>query len=260
LARQVEKQVRALEEHVVCDVCGRTMLKGERPEPYLAPSRERKLVCQLCAPRAQKEGWIRESASATPVQPPRPADRGRFLRRLRRRAAPLAADRPQAPPAPGADPEATANGAGSRAAAADGSPPRRDPRHVRAVPTSVELKLERAIQLFNESEHPKTVAGVARTLGAPHVNASTSEPSPAEVMLTVAWELSWYQYSIDLSDTRTPVREHSRGHEIDELPEHVLEWNATADEQGRIAVGEPEADSDERPAADSNGEPGGDNL
>jgi hypothetical protein len=260
VARQVNKQLRSLEEQVACDVCGRTMLKGERPEAYLAPSRERKLVCQLCAQRAQKEGWIRESGDATPVQPPRPNARGHFLRRRRRRASAFREGLAETPATPGAEPEPSSNGARSPAPVPDGSPRARHPRHVRAVPTSIDLKLERAIDLFNGSEHTKTVAGIARTLGSPQVSASTSEPSPAEVMLTVAWELSWYQYSIDLSDTKTPVREHGRGHELGELSEQVREWNATADEEGRIAVGEPEADHDERPADDSNGDPAGDDL
>jgi len=260
LAREVEKQLRGLDEHLVCDVCGRTMLKGERPEPYLAPSRERKLVCQLCAQRAQKEGWIRESGDATPVQPPRPSERGHFLRRRRRRAPAAGEGLAESQLTAGADSEPSTNGAHSRAAGADASSRGRDPRHVRAVPTSVELKLERAIQLFNRSEHPKTVAGIARTLGTPCVCASTAEPSPAEVMVTVAWELSWYQYSIDLSDSNAPVREHGRGHELDELPEGAREWNATADEQGRIALGEQETVSDEPPDEDSNGEPPADDL
>src|SRR3712207_8579577 len=34
--------------------------------------------------------------------------------------------------------------------------------HVRAVPTNAELKMVRAIDVFNGSEHPRTVAGVAR--------------------------------------------------------------------------------------------------
>src|SRR5207302_299914 len=45
--------------------------------------------------------------------------------------------------------------------------PPREPRHVRAVPTSPEQKVASAIHLFNGSEHPRTVAGVARSLGAP---------------------------------------------------------------------------------------------
>jgi hypothetical protein len=260
MARQVERQLSGLDEHLVCDVCRRTILKGERPEPYLAPSRERKLVCQLCALRAQKEGWIRESGDATPVQPPRPSERGRFLRRRRRRASARGPGMSEAEPAAvGAEPEPATNGR-SGTSVAEGGPPVRGPRHVRAVPTSVELKLERAIQLFNRSEHPKTVAGIARTLGAPRVSAATSDPSPAEVILTVAWELSWYQYSVDLADTNAPVREHDRGYEIDQLAEQVREWNASADEDGRIALGEPEAVPHGRQAADSIGEPAEDDL
>ena len=87
------RQLKGIDEHLVCDVCGRTMLKGERPEIYLAPSRERKLVCSLCATRAQKEGWIREAAGPdTPVQPPRPSDRRGLFRRRRSRP-----DEPVAP-------------------------------------------------------------------------------------------------------------------------------------------------------------------
>ena len=48
---------------VSCAVCGRTILKGERTEPYLAPGGQRKLVCELCTARADHEGWIRESGA-----------------------------------------------------------------------------------------------------------------------------------------------------------------------------------------------------
>ena len=60
------------------------MLKGEQAEPYLTPSRERRLVCQLCAPRAQQEGWIREAAAPEmPARPQRPPERRGLLRRRR---------------------------------------------------------------------------------------------------------------------------------------------------------------------------------
>ena len=75
---------RSSEDHVACDVCHRTMLKGERAEPYLTPSRERRLVCQLCAPRAQREGWIREAAAPEmPARPQRQPERRGLLRRRR---------------------------------------------------------------------------------------------------------------------------------------------------------------------------------
>jgi hypothetical protein len=249
------KQLRGLDEHVTCDVCGRTMLKGERPEAYLAPSRERKLVCQLCAQRAQKEGWIRESADRDmPVQPPRPTERrGLFRRRRGSAGAASAQDTAPSEPAPVVEPERNATNSGGR-----GRPPAsgerrrmpRDPRHVTAVPTSVQLKIERALELFNESEHPRTVAGLARTLGPPQVSACTSSVSAAKVLLTVGWELSWYQFAVDLTDSDRPVRLEGRGHELTELPAKVRHWNAALDESGRITIGTGEDSGGEEPDHD----------
>jgi hypothetical protein len=256
--RETSKQLRSLEEHVACDVCGRTMLKGERPESYLAPSRERKTVCQLCAQRAQKEGWIRESANpATPVQPPRPSERRRLFKRRRPR---MTQDLPErddgfaareAPEAAHSGDGAEAQPAGRRPGVLERRSRPRDPRHVRAVPTNAQVKVERAIELFNDSEHPRTVAGIARTLGEPQVSACTSSVSSAKVLLTVAWELSWYQFTVDLSDSNDPVRLRGRGQELKELPSKVRRWNATATEDGRIAMGGDE---------NSNGEAGEDGL
>ena len=55
--------------------------------------------------------------------------------------------------------------AGARAPRA--APRPQDPRHVRAVPTNAQVKVERALELFNSSEHTRTIAGIARTLGEP---------------------------------------------------------------------------------------------
>jgi hypothetical protein len=126
---------------------------------------------------------------------------------------------------------------------ANATPPRRqkrlprDPRHVRAVPTNSQLKLERAIELFNTSEHLRTVTGLARTLGPPQVSATTSGGSAAEVLLTVAWDISWYQFVVDLSDSSDPVRVESQGQEISELTEGVRNWNARVETDGTLAIG-----------------------
>ncbi len=45
---------------IECDVCGRRLLRGERPDVFLAAGHER-TVCELCMPRAAQEGWRRAS-------------------------------------------------------------------------------------------------------------------------------------------------------------------------------------------------------
>ena len=89
-----------------------------------------------------------------------------------------------------------------------------DPRHVRAVPTTAEVKVERALELFNGSEHQRTVAGLTRTLGAPWVTATPDPEAPSAVTVVVAWELSWYRYRVDLGDAAEPVQMQAKGDEL----------------------------------------------
>jgi hypothetical protein len=237
-----------IEEHTACDVCHRTMLKGEWAEPYLTPSSERRLVCQLCAPHAQREGWIRESAAPdAPAQPQRPPDRRGMLRRWARRRE-TTTEHTQAHELE----RELESGHGHRddrgdTNGHDQSPDEpvftrlrkrtaapRKPRQVRAVPTNAQLKIDRALDLFNRSAHPRTIAGIARSLGTPQASALTSEKSAAEVLMTVAWELSWYQFTVDLSDPREPVQVRGQGQELGELDDAARVWNLEADAEGRL--------------------------
>ena len=45
-----------------CDVCGRTLLRGEQAQIYL-DGLARRSVCELCVTRALHEGWVRELES-----------------------------------------------------------------------------------------------------------------------------------------------------------------------------------------------------
>jgi hypothetical protein len=249
------------EDHISCEVCHRTMLKGEQAEPYLTPSRERRLVCTLCAPRAQQEGWIREAAAPEmPARPARQPER-RGLLRLRRRAAP-APEQEAGPPAEIEHEPHERRPPNGEAEGEGGVPLRglirrtrpRSPRQVKAVPTNAQLKIGRALELFNASEHPRTVAGLARTLGAPHAGAATSTASAAEVVLTVAWELSWYQFNVDLSDGREPVRLRGQGQELSELPGEARNWNCEMAADGTISlVAEGEAEAAPEPVPETAG-------
>src|SRR5215208_6892971 len=54
------RDIRTDQVDVACDICGRTLLRGEHAESFLAGG-ARKQVCELCTARAQHEGWIREA-------------------------------------------------------------------------------------------------------------------------------------------------------------------------------------------------------
>ena len=233
-------------------MCGRTILKGERAEWYLAPGGHRRQVCDLCAVRAQHHGWIRESAAGDmPARVPRNEPRRGVLGRLRKlRPAPadeesrLAAR--EVPPengdrgksVPGREP----GGWEPADEPAPAPPPRarsrpQAPRHVRAVPTTAEVKVERALELFNGSGHQRTVAGLARTLGAPWVSALPDPNQSSAVSVLVAWELSWYRYRVDLGDEADPVMMLDKGEELEQIDESLRAWNAGLDSEGRVVAG-----------------------
>jgi hypothetical protein len=261
-----------------CDVCGRTLLRGEHAEVYVSGG-SRRSVCELCTSRAVNGGWVREGTVPEYDGSSDRIDRRRsFFSRLRsRRDAPPAGDtelmpedepvtdEPQAPAAVGGlespDPlprmtERRAPGSRrrDRAAArerdrgtgASGSGSGRDrdrdrnvprePRHVRAVPTSVENRISSAVTLFNDSEHPRTVSGIARSLGLPDVSVHPSDPVASVVNVVVSWELCWYRYEVDLSDEVPSVRSAGQGYELDELSVLERQNNATADDRGRLLL------------------------
>src|SRR5206468_5726845 len=84
--------------------------------------------------------------------------------------------------------------------------PIREPRHVHAVPTNADMKRARALDVFNASEHPRTVAALARSLGAPLVTVRPSESEGSIVTVVVAWELTWYRYEVHLADEASGPR------------------------------------------------------
>jgi hypothetical protein len=107
---------------------------------------------------------------------------------------------------------------------------------VHAVPTSVEHKIASAAGAFNASEHPRTVAGVARSLGLPTVAIAPSEVHPGLVNVVVSWELCWYRYEVDLADERPSVRVAGQGYELDELAPEEQQANAVADDNGSLSL------------------------
>lgn len=248
----MKKELRPVHDAVSCDVCGRTILKGERAEWYLAPGGHRHQVCDLCATRAQHHGWIRESgAGAVPARVPRSEPRRGVLGRLRKRRS---AARPSLEDEARLAEQEAMFGAGNGVEPeehpgeeAPPPPPRprsrpQSPRHVRAVPTTAEVKVERALELFNGSGHQRTVAGLARTLGKPWVSAVPDPAQASAVSVLVAWELSWYRYRVDLGDEADAVMMLDKGEELDQIEESLRTWNAELDTDGRVVAGQGASD------------------
>jgi hypothetical protein len=233
----VKKELRPVHDVVTCDVCGRTILKGERAEAYLAPGGHRQQVCDLCSLRAQHEGWIRESAAGElPTRLPRSEPRRGVLGRLRRR-----------PPPPEPAPPRRENG-GEPSEHEEPRPVVRsrpkDPRHVRAIPTTAQAKVDRALELFNGSSHQRTIAGLARTLGMPFVSAQPDTRQGSQVTVVVAWDLSWYRFRVDLGDEGDPVMMLDKGEEIEQIDEGLRDWNAHLDGEGRVLAGQAQGDGE----------------
>jgi hypothetical protein len=262
------RAIRTSTTQAACDVCGRTLLRGERAEIYLSGG-VRRSVCELCTSRALHGGWVREGeVPEYDEASPRPDRRRSLFGRRRKREArdsremagaggawgtgegpeipmpePMVEEEAPAPPPPAARPPRRAEPGSpswpapvSRAASKLGGG--REPRHVRAVPTSIEHKISSAVGLFNDSEHPRTVAGIARSLGLPDVSVHPSDANGSIVHLVVSWELCWYRYEVDLRDEVPTVRAGDRGYELSELSELELQNNASADERGRLHLGD----------------------
>lgn len=259
------RDIRTNQADVACDVCGRTLLRGEAAVPFLAGGARRQ-VCELCTARAAHEGWIREAGGDELRGAGAGAEgRGRSLiGRLRQRrdrgsagaphgdgavdprdldpalAAELAAgEHPVIPadaPTPPRRRRVTVQRDRDPVEAEEYEPPR-EPRHVRAVPTNAELKMVRALEVFNASEHVRTVGGVARSLGPPAVSVRPLADRPSVVGIAVMWELSWYRFEVDLSDEAGGALRAGHGAELAELAEAERgNVNAAADERGALTL------------------------
>ena len=191
--------------------------------------------------------------AAEPEAPAEPAPVAPKRRLFGRRRAEDAADEPMpaapADDAPAPRPDPAGPGMRSRSRPLDDA-------EAELSPTS---RFERAILRFNVSEAGRTVAGLTRTLGPPSVSVGASATGSEDVRITVAWEISWYQWGVDLGDELRPVFEIAKGYEIPELDASARQWNATAVDAGRVVIGAPEHGA-ERGDAPARGSERGDTV
>ena len=60
-----------------------------------------------------------------------------------------------------------------------------------------------AADLFNDSAYRRTIAGIAKSLGGARVSLLSLSGVNPEVVITVAWDISWYQYRVSPSRRST---------------------------------------------------------
>ncbi len=178
-----------------CAICERTLLVGERPLRFAPDGMDEFVdVCVLCQEVALDHGWVREGSPMGPT-----------VRNTRRRR-PL-----------------------SLGGIFGGQ--RRPPAEtIVAEPvlrrlSAEEQSLIEAAALFNESDAVRTVEGISRSLGEPQASIVLPSGPHADVVITFAWDISWYQYRITREATQ-PVRLTERGLEPGELEPQYTDWNA----------------------------------
>jgi len=187
-----------------CAICERTLLLGERSFRY-APEEGADLVdvCPLCQEIAVEHGWLKEGTPSTPVVA---GDRRRRRRTL---------------------PELL----GLKRSRGDDTIVPSEPILRRL--SNDEVAILEAADLFNGSTFRRTVGGIQKSLGEAKASLIPLSGTNGELAVTVAWDLSWYQYRVS-PDSAQPVRLERRGHELEELEESFKAWNAHVADEGRL--------------------------
>jgi hypothetical protein len=187
----------------ICAICERTLLMGERAIRF-APEEGADLVdvCPLCQDLATEHGWLKEGAPTTPVV-------GGDRRRRRRGLGDLLGLR------------------------RDNGETVTTPEPILRRLSTEELALVEAADLFNGSTYRRTVGGIAKSLGDAKASIVPLTGDAGEMAVTVAWDLSWYQYRVS-PESAQPVRLERRGHELDELEDSFKGWNAHVEDDGRL--------------------------
>ena len=211
-----------------CAVCERRLLPGERLLRFVTRDGAEVGVCELCKPRAEAAGWLRpeEFEAAGGAGPVRDRRRPRGAQALGGLFSRLSG------PADQSAQEGPGRESPAEAAAEETAP---DPP-IPAPAVTTGTTIPEALSAFNGSNHRRTVAGLTRTLGPPRATAiaiENGEGLPA-VRLTIAWELTWYQWEVGPNGRAHDVRESGKGETIEQLRTADRSWNLLVDADGTL--------------------------
>ena len=176
---------------------------GERSVRFTPGGEDWVDVCALCTDQADEHGWIKEGSPTTPLVPDTSRRRRRFpglgLIEQHRKI----------------EPESVM------------------PEPVLRRLSSTEQAMVEAAELFNDSAYRRTIAGIAKSLGEARVSFLPLSGVNPEVVVTVAWDISWYQYRV-VFESAQPVRLAERGYEFDDLEDRFKSWNGHLGADGRL--------------------------
>ena len=177
---------------------------GERSVRFTPGGEDWVDVCALCTEQADEHGWVREGTPTTPLMPESPRRRRRFaglssLLETRK-----------------VEPEPVVS----------------EPMLRRLSPP--EQAMVEAAELFNDSAYRRTIAGIAKSLGEARVSFLPLSGVNPEVVITIAWDISWYQYRV-VFESAQPVRLAERGYELDDLDDRFKGWNGSLGPDGRVS-------------------------
>jgi hypothetical protein len=186
-----------------CAICERSLLLGERAIRFAPNGVDFVDVCPLCQEQALEYGWLKEGSPTTPTMPE--------ARRRRRKLSLSGIFEGRR----GAQDETVA------------------PEPILRRLSEPELAMVEAADLFNSSQYRRTVGGIARSLGQPGASIVALSGVRSELVITVVWDISWYQYRVSL-DSAQPVRLAERGQDPSDLETSFGQWNAHLEEDGRL--------------------------
>lgn len=185
-----------------CAICHRTLLMGEQAVRFTPGGDEWVDVCALCTAQADGFGWVKEGSPTTPI-----VTEQRRKRRF--------------------------GGFGGLLEPRRAEPEQRPPEPILRRLTPDEQAMVEASELFNESAYRRTIAGIAKSLGDARVSLLPLSGVNPEVVITVAWDISWYQYRVT-PESGQPVRLVQRGYELEDLDSRFARWNGHLAEDGRV--------------------------
>ena len=194
---------RSTDSHT-CAICERTLLIGERTDPLLAERRERVRRRLPALPGHRARARLDEGGLSDQPDGAARAAAAELLAGVAAEAAGSAArehGRRRADPAP---------------------PLRRRARDRRGG---------RPLQRVAVPPHGRRDR--AKSSARRRVSIVPLSGTNADVVVTVAWDISWYQYRVTL-DLEHAVRLAERGHDPGELDATFTDWNAHMEDDGRI--------------------------